>query len=112
MRLKDEPESKNFLDQTLGKWADTIQGGNLLDHMLLQNDVTNGAPGGYHKWLGDTLKKMTPNDLYLMKQHGLTIEDIMKLKYIKSGEYPVDPTLYPYSDDYSNKVIKNQRNPQ
>lgn len=99
MNLGNERESKYFEDGTpFGGWVRNQQGRYLLNSLLLQTDVTRGAPGGYHRWLQDTLNNLTPNDLYLMKAHQLGIEDIMRIKALKSGRIHIDPSAYPYKD--------------
>jgi hypothetical protein len=108
MRPLDK-ESKNFEDVSM---QSPFEG--LLRYMLTPN-LRDGAPGGHAKWLTDTLSKLTPNDLMVMKANGFTAEEMlrfkMKLAEVNEGNLSHIPAeAYPYNDAWGKKLIDYQKN--
>jgi len=72
-------------------------------------DMTHpqGAPGGYQKWLTDTLNTLTPQDYYLMKNHGVSLEALLQERALKNHKFEMHYEAYPYTEDYANSQIIN-----
>jgi hypothetical protein len=100
VKLGNTPESKSYEDHSLGPYAYTGQGGNLLDSLLQQSmKFQQSPPQGYNNWLKDTLNRLTPQDWYVLQHnHGVTPEDLGRLKQYVHGNYQLDPSAYPYND--------------
>lgn len=94
MDLRNVPKSKNVVDRTVPGSPGYMSPDQIsLVHQLFGMDL---PPDGYENWFKETMSNLTPEDYRMMKEHGMTMNDILFLKNFKQGHFGIDRTAVPY----------------
>lgn len=94
MDLRGVPKSKNVVDRTRPGSPGYMSPDQISFVKTLFG--TDLPPDGYENWFKETMSSLGPDDYRMMKEHGMSLTDILFLKNFKAGHFGIDPTAVPY----------------
>jgi hypothetical protein len=95
MKFNKQRESRNFIDATaMDKLQKLMALHQAQDEETLNRKFEDQPPEGYGNWITNQLQNLSPDELHLMKNNGLSLQDVWILRQFKAGHAPpMDPTV-------------------